>query len=254
MKTTVTLLLAFGAVLPLRSQEVTFKSNGQVAALVELYSSEGCSSCPPAEAWMNGLEESPGLWKDIFPIAFHVDYWDGLGWPDRFASADYTRRQQAYSDRFGSASVYTPEFIVNGREWRRSWLGGEEPPKAETGKAGELTVNVSQNRISAEFAPGPAAPKEALSLNVALLGFDLSTDVKAGENSGRRLAHDFVVLGFGSSPLALQSDGRLGAPLEIKTTTRDEPGAIVAWVSGDDGTIVQIAGGWLRSATRPADR
>ncbi|MDB4793761.1 DUF1223 domain-containing protein, partial [Methylacidiphilales bacterium] len=87
----------YATTMPLRAQDVVFKSNIPTASLIELYSSEGCSSCPPAEAWVNDLKSAPELWKSIFPVVFHVDYWDGLGWPDRFSRADYTQRQRNYA-------------------------------------------------------------------------------------------------------------------------------------------------------------
>ncbi|MEI9998612.1 MAG: DUF1223 domain-containing protein [Verrucomicrobiota bacterium] len=104
-----TRLLAFVALgcaaLPLRAQEQVIRNDGETATLLELYSSEGCSSCPPAEAWVNGLKNSPALWRTLFPVVFHVDYWDGLGWPDRFAKAALhaaaTRRRGAAGPGFG---------------------------------------------------------------------------------------------------------------------------------------------------------
>src|SRR5881394_2772067 len=75
----------------------TFQSSGEQVALLELYTSEGCSSCPPAETWLSRLKESPKLWKDFVPVAFHVDYWDYLGWKDPFAAKVYTERQHEYA-------------------------------------------------------------------------------------------------------------------------------------------------------------
>src|SRR5947207_2933082 len=75
----------------------TFTSGETAATLVELFTSEGCSSCPPADAWMSRLKRNPDLWKAIVPAVFHVDYWDRLGWPDRFARPEFTRRQRLYA-------------------------------------------------------------------------------------------------------------------------------------------------------------
>src|SRR6266436_651609 len=79
------------------AQELRFQSNAKQTALIELYTSEGCSSCPPAEAWLSQLKADPRLWKDFVPLAFHVDYWDYLGWRDPFASKEWTARQYRYS-------------------------------------------------------------------------------------------------------------------------------------------------------------
>src|SRR5689334_18800483 len=103
-----------------RAAEVTFESGPARTHLIELYTSEGCSSCPPAEAWLSKLKDEPRLWRDFVPLAFHVDYWDRLGWRDPFASKEWTARQYAYSAGWKSESVYTPGFVLDGREWRNN--------------------------------------------------------------------------------------------------------------------------------------
>src|SRR5271170_5592196 len=128
--------------MPIFADEIVFRNSGTNATLVELYSSEGCSSCPPAEAWMSKLKASPNLWNDLFPVVFHVDYWDGLGWPDRFARPAYTQRQRNYAARLGQDSVYTPEFITNGREWR-GWFHGDRLPPAQDATSGDLMLVMS---------------------------------------------------------------------------------------------------------------
>src|SRR5882757_1213593 len=95
------LLLALLAA-PLAAAPRHFTSGEGRTHLLELYTSEGCSSCPPAEAWLGDLRDAPGLWRDFVPVAFHVIYWDNLGWRDRFASKEYTARQYAYSAAWGS--------------------------------------------------------------------------------------------------------------------------------------------------------
>jgi hypothetical protein len=106
------LLLSAGAVIPLHAGEPIFQSDKTQTALVELYTSEGCSSCPPAEEWFSTLSANPGLWKQFVPVAFHVDYWDDLGWKDSFATPAYTQRQRDYAAAWGSSSVYTPGFVL----------------------------------------------------------------------------------------------------------------------------------------------
>src|SRR5271165_2157908 len=106
----------FVATVIAQSAPLTFQSIGKQTALIELYTSEGCSSCPPAETWMSRLKESSGLWKDFVPLAFHVDYWDYLGWRDPWGKRVFSDRQQAYAQSWRSDSVYTPGFVLNGRE------------------------------------------------------------------------------------------------------------------------------------------
>jgi hypothetical protein len=256
VKALILCLALYSTAIPLLSQDIVLKNSGLASSLIELYSSEGCSSCPPAEAWVNNLKRAPGLWKDIFPVAFHVDYWDGLGWPDRFARAEYTQRQRNYAAQLGQDSVYTPEFIVNGLEWRRGWFNGTALPSSGPEKAGSLSLAVSmkENKISASYTPGSSASSQLLMLNVALLGFNLVTDVKRGENGGRTLEHDFVVLSFSSIPLTSDSNGAFrNAPVEMKSSTDDVPGAVVAWVSTNTGSILQVTGGWLSPADQPSN-
>lgn len=232
---------------PLCSGETVIKSREVNATLVELYSSEGCSSCPPAEAWISKLKNAPGLWTEFFPVVFHVDYWDGLGWPDRFAQASFTQRQRTYAQRLGQESVYTPEFVVNGRQWK-GWFHGDQLSAADSASKGDLTLTVEAEvkKMSGSFNPSSGSASQPYTLNVALLGFHLITDVKRGENGGRQLEHDFVVLKFFSKSLApVQGRGLQSGELAFGGLA-DRPGAVVAWVTEADGTIVQVAGGWLK--------
>src|SRR5579859_334549 len=89
---------------------VTFQSSERQTSLLELYTSEGCSSCPPAEAWISNLKSRSGLWTDFVPVAFHVDYWNGLGWRDKLSSEEFSQRQRDYAQAWSAQDVYTPEF------------------------------------------------------------------------------------------------------------------------------------------------
>src|SRR5438270_11785595 len=111
------LLLAVLLAASARADEIVFESNPMRTHLLELYTSEGCSSCLPAEAWLSNLKNEPRLWQDFVPIALHVDYWDHLGWRDPFASKTWTERQADYSARWKSESVYTPAFVLDGVAW-----------------------------------------------------------------------------------------------------------------------------------------
>ena len=94
----------------------TFKSSDKQVSLIELYTSEGCSSCPPADHWLNGLTDQQGLWTDFIPIAFHVDYWDYIGWQDPYAYSRYTQRQYRYQENNNIRSVY---YTRCHRQWQR---------------------------------------------------------------------------------------------------------------------------------------
>src|SRR6516164_9572668 len=106
-------ILGFGITL-LGKEVARFESGPAQVSLLELYTSEGCSSCPPAEAWLGELSRNPNLWRAVVPVSFHVDYWDNLGWKDGFSSREFTLRQRFYAASWGSESVYTPGFVLNG--------------------------------------------------------------------------------------------------------------------------------------------
>src|SRR5712672_3020028 len=186
------------------SEPKTFESGDTQSSLIELFTSEGCSSCPPAEKWLSALKSSSDLWKKAVPVAFHVDYWDHLGWRDRFAKPEFTSRQHRYAAAWGGDSVYTPGFVVNGKEWR-GWFGGNGIPTTSI-KVGVLRVSLGDGgKLTATFVSETTQPR-TLTLNVALLGNDLESDVKRGENSGRKLRHDFVVLELIKIDMAHESD------------------------------------------------
>ncbi len=225
---------------------VVFQSSERQTALVELYTSEGCSSCPPAEAWLSGLKSAPGLWSDFLPVAFHVEYWDSLGWRDPWASRQFSDRQRAYAGVWGSDNIYTPEFVLDGKEWR-NWFGRKGAPGSSGAKAGILKVTLEgTNHWQVSFVPaaGGAAGYE---VNAALLDSELSSDVKAGENKGRHLNHDFAALALVKQPLAGKGGGFEGG-FTLDTTPKTTSGrlALAVWVTrAGELESLQATGGWL---------
>ena len=172
------LVVIFVANLNAQNTSLTFQSAREQTALIELYTSEGCSSCPPAETWLSRLKESPGLWRDFVPLAFHVDYWDYLGWGDPWANKSFSDRQRAYAKQWRSDSIYTPGFVLNGKEWR-DWSGQKVGPKSGGAKAGVLTVISSEtNRWQVIFAPANTDGAD-YEVHAALLAGNLSSNVKA---------------------------------------------------------------------------
>jgi hypothetical protein len=213
--------------------------------LLELYTSEGCSSCPPADRWLSDLKADPRLWREVVPVAFHVDYWDSLGWPDRFAAAAYSDRQRIYAAQGLTRTVYTPGFFLNGSEWRQ-WFNRRSLALDTLPRVGTLKLKLQDGHIDAELAPVERL-SEPLKLEVALLGFELATQVEAGENRGRRLRHDFVVLGYQRVAMTGHHDGRFIAHIELPRARVTAPRlALAAWVSGRrDLRPLQAVGGWL---------
>jgi hypothetical protein len=221
----------------------TFESGETQGSLIELFTSEGCSSCPPAEKWITALKSNQELWKRIVPVAFHVDYWDHLGWRDRFAKPEFTSRQQRYAAAWGGDSVYTPGFVINGKEWR-NWFGGNAVPTIST-KVGVLHVSLGHDgKLSATFVPETVRP-QALALDVALLGSDLVSNVKRGENSGRRLRHDFVVLDLIKTDMVNESNRWTASVALPMQAANDKPTALAAWIT-ENSIPIQATGGWLQ--------
>src|SRR5271156_4139860 len=118
--TLLALTLGFGvsAAQTLAQTPTEFRSGETQNHLLELFSSEGCSSCPPADAWLASLRGSSDLWKKFVPVEFHVDYWNRLGWTDRLSKSVFTERQQSYAREWANSNVYTPGFVLDGLEWR----------------------------------------------------------------------------------------------------------------------------------------
>lgn len=235
------LLVSVLAAVTASGGDVVFESKPARTHLIELFTSEGCSSCPPAEAWLSNLKNDPRLWQDFVPIAFHVDYWDHLGWRDPFASKLWTERQANYSARWKSEGVYTPAFVLDGAAWRNS----AGPPRAATETPGVLKIAINGERVTAAFNPATGAPR-TYEIHLARLGFSLSRDVTAGENSGRKLLHDFVVLGLTNETMK-SGMKELRLPVESAKPAPAARSAIAAWVT-QSGQIepIQAVGGWLQ--------
>lgn len=221
------------AALVARAGEVKLESGPQRVHLLELFTSQGCSSCPPAEAWLSKLKGEPRLWKDFVPLAFHVDYWDRLGWRDPFASKEWTARQYQYSENWKSESVYTPGFVLDGRESLPRSV-----PATATETPGVLKLSIKDQKIVAEFVSTNGA--KDLDLHLATLGFDLATKITAGENGGRNLKQDFVVLSLANEKMS-------GGKSELQLKNDSRAGAIAAWITVPNQIEpIQAVGGWLR--------
>lgn len=244
----IVLLIAARSVAAAGEVSQEFVSRDQRVALIELFTSEGCSSCPPADRWVSRLKTSPALWTEFAPVAFHVDYWDQIGWRDRFARPEYSDRQRRYAAEGGARVVYTPGIFRNGREWH-GWRAGTAPILQPSSTVGELSIRVDGHRIAALFSP-TETHGEQLQLHIVVLGMNLETRVLAGENKGRSLHHDFVVLGMTSVSLM-----RSGAAYRV-TTGLPEAGieadsrALVAWVSEMTSQApIQSVGGFMQTGS-----
>ena len=217
----------------------TAQSGAQRATLLELYTSEGCDSCPPADRWLSNQKSSPvaGL---VVPLAFHVDYWDNLGWKDPFGSPENTRRQHAQAGFSGAKFVYTPQFLRDGKDWRRS--GNVLSDRRDAAASIDMELNhPKQGPWSVSAKVRALTPNPAAEVWLAVYENNLESRVVAGENRGETLRHDFVVRQkYG--PLPLGADGRLSVNQEINVAgswKRDDLGVAIVVQDAKTGDVLQ---------------
>ncbi len=181
-------------------------SAATVPVIVELYTSEGCDSCPPADRWLSKTIAERGQDAGFIALAYHVDYWDYIGWKDPFAQPAFTQRQSALATSGGASGVYTPQIFVNGRD-DRSWTRGASALASASRATVKFSVTAHWQGEGAaqvlelkgkltEPSPGPA-----VRLRYALTESGLVSAVKAGENRGVTLRHDAVVRATGALPM-----------------------------------------------------
>lgn len=220
------------------NKTIALQSSEQQVALIELYTSEGCSSCPPADNWVSQLKTDPRLWTDFIPIAFHVDYWDYIGWKDRMVLPGTTQRQSQYKAENKISSVYTPGFVINGQEWQ-GWFKQRSLPPQNRQNVGVLKAAINGNSVDINYL----GAKQDLEYHIVVLGFNIHSQVKEGENAGRSLSHDFVAL---SHDIAQSGDNRLTVSLPETDRFNGDRRAIVCWINTPDSLApIQAVGGWL---------
>ncbi|MBC7803137.1 MAG: DUF1223 domain-containing protein [Candidatus Parcubacteria bacterium] len=185
-----------------QAAQCTARSAEKTVALVELYTSEGCDSCPPADRWLSSLGPKGYAPDRVVPIALHVDYWDYIGWKDPYARQAHSNRQRKMAKLARAAMVYTPQVLLQGQDFR-DWRGG-----AFESAVAKINARPAKARISLSLDTGR---KDAFQVDAAAELLDLPqgadialylgayenklvSEVKAGENRGRSLPHDYVVL------------------------------------------------------------
>jgi hypothetical protein len=163
-------------------------SPATLTPVLELYTSEGCSSCPPADKWLSGLKQAAAQGQ-VVAQAFHVGYWDYIGWVDRFAAPVHTQRQRDIAAANGQRGIYTPQLVRNGQDWRN--YGAALAGRAEAARAAIQLRKIEADAFEATIAPGPGVRQWTAYWTVTEHGH--ANKVKAGENAGELLQHDFVV-------------------------------------------------------------
>lgn len=210
-----TVLLLASLAVPMAAEAATCsrQSPAHTVALLELYTSEGCSSCPPADRWLRELPQKFGA-EQLVALALHVDYWDYIGWKDRFAQARFTERQRQLSRLAGGSTIYTPEVFAGMKEFR-SWRSQTELEQRirrinEQPAAAQINLQMSSDgsaavEVKASFALAPTAVAGQQNEGIIVLYENkLSSEVKAGENHGVSLQHDRVVR-YWSAPVVLDA-------------------------------------------------
>ena len=194
------------------------QSPAHTVALLELYTSEGCSSCPPADRWLRELSNRFSA-EQLVPLALHVDYWDYIGWKDRFADSRFSERQKQLSRFSGGGTIYTPEVFAGMKELR-AWRSEADLVQRvkrinATPAAASITLQMSPSGanaadVQAKFVLAPATvPGRTMQGVLVLYENRLSSEVRAGENHGVTLQHDQVVR-YWSAPVTLDAPGGRG--------------------------------------------
>jgi len=200
--------------------------------VIELFTSQGCSSCPAADAILNKLAKAGSLnGRTLAPLAFHVDYWDDLGWPDPYASAGWTERQREYAESLGDKRVYTPELVVGGRTGMvGSYYFAVAEAIGSAPKPTKLTATAtwSQSELTVEATAPSGAP-----VYVAIWQDGTKTKVPRGENAGETLAGDRVV-----RSLVLVANAGKTAKKTIKLDSSWQAAGAVAFAQQPDRKIV----------------
>ena len=196
-------------------------------AVVELFTSEGCSSCPPADALLRDVvADAREHHRPVYALSFHVDYWNRLGWVDKYSSAAFSRRQEAYERRERRGDVYTPQMIVNGGD---GFLGSDRETEQRLVKEALAREPLATVRLTVERAKEKtlgvkyevAGTTDHCVLNLALVQRGVVTEVKRGENDGKTLRHDNVVRWFKAFGLDRARSGEVKIPLPDGADPRD---------------------------------
>lgn len=233
----------FAYTLPSYAAQCSAKSGEHIVPLLELYTSEGCSSCPPADQWLSKLDTDA---TKVTPLAFHVDYWNYIGWQDRFSKPEYSQRQRTLAANT-AGFVYTPQFVLNGKDFR-GWnnarlsqatqrIQGQPSPvqlqldTVQSG-SGELTLKATVTVTDSTLT-------KRADIYVALYENKLVSKVNAGENSGSELHHDYVVRDlFGAYPMPTTDAFKKQFNLNMAWKKRDA-GAVLFVQDRQTGSILQ---------------
>ena len=243
--------LAVGASLafPVHAAQCSAQSGARTAVLVELYTSEGCDSCPPADRWLSSLQSQGYTPEKVVPLALHVDYWDYIGWKDPYAKREFATRQRRLADLKRAKIIYTPQVLLQGQDFRH-WDSRDfgsavekmnsQPPRAKIALSvnamGRTSLDVA---LSAELLS--AAERKDAAVYLAAFENKLTSQVAAGENKGKTLPHDYVVREW-IGPIEFGADLKVGEKrtLPLLPNANPKQSGVAAFVQNrSSGDVLQ---------------
>lgn len=217
MRNFIAAVLLLPLVTPVTAATCSAESGNARVALLELYTSEGCDSCPPTDQWLSALPQRGYTPQMVLALAFHVDYWNYLGWKDPYAQARFSARQREAGRRNQARVVYTPQLLLDGADYRRSLAGDDLGRRIAAGKApgARIRMSLDTGEVQPRLRVMISTVTNTAQAYVAIYENNLFSEVAAGENRGKRLRHDFVVREL-YGPFAMTA----AAPLAIDQVIR----------------------------------
>ena len=226
------------------SDQLTLSSSNQQVAVLELYTSEGCSSCPPADQWLSKLIELPPQDLQVLALAFHVDYWDYIGWKDPYANAQFTGRQRRLATENRQSTIYTPEFFINGQETRGTHHLIHKIQKINQARSPvRLLLDIDRDSSALQLQlKAVSRAQQNLKVQYVVFEDNLLNEVTRGENAGRQLQHEHVVRYLSDDINFFQTDTHR-IPLQANWNSAQL--GIAAIVYRDNGDYLQAVHGRL---------
>lgn len=239
------LLFVLNLLLSVSINAQEFVSQKHKTPVLELFSSEGCSSCPPAERQFSLLKNHKGLWVDFVPINFHVDYWNRLGWTDPYSKELYTQRQHQYAQYWNRKNVYTPAFAFQSQDLGPVLKFSELDNIKKIKSSVEIKVHVTEknNQYFLKISTAQLEKNKKYELFASIMSNDLVSEVTSGENSGRTLQQNFVAL---ASQQKMLEQPKVELVFDKNKFMQKKKTSFVVWVTEvKNPEIIQSVGGYI---------
>lgn len=234
-----TLSLPFTAM----AQVCSKTSPAHTIALLELYTSEGCDSCPAADKFVSNLHKSTALNSDqVIPLSLHVDYWDYIGWKDVFAKPGFTQRQRNLAELAGSRSVYTPEVFIAGKELRDWRDGVVNAVKRINNQPAQASIQISIEKLAENklYFSVQGKSMQTAKLHFSLVEQSLISKIMAGENRGATLQHDYVAREWGDAiALSAITSNIHSRQFNVPANASHKNLSVVAFIQSEKGEVLQ---------------